>query len=701
MADPALGAPLPSGNGPEDRLESWKEIAAHFRRDVTTVQRWEKREGLPVRRHLHDKLGTVYAFRSELDEWARGRTPRTPPKDNSGRPPVDTPERGLGADFLTSYPPLTSPGPPAVARRFPASAHYVLLSAALAVAAAILWPFHDVPAQNSLGGRSFHDLASFPGVEQAAAISDEGGLVAFLSDRDGQIDVFVTQVGSGVFHHLTRGRATDLVNTDVRTLGFSPDGTLVTFWTRSTSATGRSDIGVWAIPVFGGGDPLPYLEGVAEFDWSSDGSRLVYHTPGPGDPMFVRDLRDGAPRDRPIFTTAEGRHSHFPIWSPDEAHIYFVSGEIPGGSASPRMDIWRITPDGQNRERITLHDSRVSHPVMPDARTLMYLATDAEGGGPWLYTLDVETRGTPRRLSSSVETYTSLAGSIDGRLVVTLARPKTSLFRGPIMDRPADVSALTPISLSTGSGLSARLGPDYLVYVSRTLAGDEIWRHTSTATTKLWAAPGARMIGGPDIEVGGRRIVFSMLQQDRSLLYVMNEDGAHPRVVTAALDLVGAPAWWPGGESIVSAAKRGETPGLFRVRVEDGAVDRVVEGYSMNPLPEPRGRFLLYSGPDVGTYFSVKAAAANGTAFDFPAVELTRGSRRLRFLGNQRALVVMQGDLRHKNLWSIDPHTGAKRQLTNLPADFELQDFDISGDGREMLLQRVQTHSDVLIALPE
>jgi len=56
-----------------DRLDSWKEIAAHLQREVRTVQRWERSEGLPIHRHLHQKLGSVYAFRSELDAWRRGR----------------------------------------------------------------------------------------------------------------------------------------------------------------------------------------------------------------------------------------------------------------------------------------------------------------------------------------------------------------------------------------------------------------------------------------------------------------------------------------------------------------------------------------------------------------------------------------------------------------------------------------------------
>ena len=56
-----------------DRLDSWKEIAAYLKRDVTTVQRWEKREGMPVHRHLHSRQGSVYAFRAELDAWAISR----------------------------------------------------------------------------------------------------------------------------------------------------------------------------------------------------------------------------------------------------------------------------------------------------------------------------------------------------------------------------------------------------------------------------------------------------------------------------------------------------------------------------------------------------------------------------------------------------------------------------------------------------
>jgi TolB-like protein/Tfp pilus assembly protein PilF len=72
MGEPSPDTPT-SEKPLENRLGSWKEIAAYLDRDVTTVQRWEKREGMPVHRHLHDKRGSVYALGPELDNWLQSR----------------------------------------------------------------------------------------------------------------------------------------------------------------------------------------------------------------------------------------------------------------------------------------------------------------------------------------------------------------------------------------------------------------------------------------------------------------------------------------------------------------------------------------------------------------------------------------------------------------------------------------------------
>lgn len=72
---PASHTSAPLDDPSQDRLDSWKEIAAFLQRDVRTVQRWEKQAGLPIHRHAHSRLRTAYAYRSELETWWRTYPP--------------------------------------------------------------------------------------------------------------------------------------------------------------------------------------------------------------------------------------------------------------------------------------------------------------------------------------------------------------------------------------------------------------------------------------------------------------------------------------------------------------------------------------------------------------------------------------------------------------------------------------------------
>lgn len=640
----------------DDRLHSWKEIAAYVKRDVTTVQRWEKREGMPVHRHVHDKQGSVYAFKTELDAWTKGRSPGSTEQSPSTRRPV-----------------------------------WLVSAAGIAVSLAfIVWLLLKTgPPGNPLTDARFSALTDFDGIEQAAAVSRDGKFVAFLSDRDGQMDVWVTQIGMGQFYNLTRGSHVELVNPSVRTLGFSPDGTLVTFWARRPDWSNQSAISIWAVPVLGG-QPRPYLEGVAEFDWSGDGNRLVYHTPGPGDPMYVRES-DRPTEPKEIFSAPSGLHSHFVVWSPDQRFIYFVQGSVPD-----RMDIWRIPPTGGTAERITNHDSRVSHPVFVNAQTLLYLAGDADGSGPWIYSIDVEQR-VARRASVGIDTYTSLAASADGRRVVaTLASPKGTLWSLPTGSAPAEMSSGRRVPLTTGNGSHPRFGAGYLLYASSRGTGDSIWKLQGDKATELWSAADARVIGAPAIARAGDRIAFSVKQRGEVALYVANADGTAARVLTNALDLQGAPAWTPDGQAITVAATVDGVPRLFTVPLDSGSPVPLVHEYSVDPVWSPDGEFVAFSGPDIGTTFEVKAVKADGSPYSMRKLTLTRGERHLAMMPGRR-LVILRGEISHKNLWLIDLATGAEKQLTNLAPDFVVRDFDVSADGSEVVVEQLQEHSDIVL----
>ncbi len=186
--------------------------------------------------------------------------------------------------------------------------------------------------------------------------------------------------------------------------------------------------------------------------------------------------------------------------------------------------------------------------------------------------------------------------------MVTLANPNRTLWRVPLGNSPAEVPAAATIPLTTNTGFSPRVGPDYLLYVSATGTSESIWKLANGATTELWRGQGSRVLAGPAIAPDGHRVAFAVRQQGQTLLYVMQADGTNARVVVDSLPLLGAPAW------------------------------------------APDGRFVVYSGPDVGTTFSVKAVTKEAQAHPMPALNLTRGARHVTFLPGRPALVHLWGE---------------------------------------------------------
>src|SRR5580658_2483152 len=111
--NPASGATNRGGH--DDRLDSWKKIASYLKRDVSTVQRWERREAMPVHRHLHDKQGSVFAYRSALDGWWSSRRMQLAPG-----PP--TPQQAPPDSVVLTDAVSPSSVPPARSRRLPRGA---------------------------------------------------------------------------------------------------------------------------------------------------------------------------------------------------------------------------------------------------------------------------------------------------------------------------------------------------------------------------------------------------------------------------------------------------------------------------------------------------------------------------------------------------------------------------------------------------
>jgi Tol biopolymer transport system component len=406
--------------------------------------------------------------------------------------------------------------------------------------------------------------------------------------------------------------------------------------------------------------------------------------------MFIRTLADHA--DRPLFTAAAGLHAHFPTWSPDDRFIYFVQGSVPDA-----MDLWRIAATGGPPERLTFHNARVTYPAFLDAHTLVYLATEQDGAGPWLYGLDLDRR-VSRRLTVGPEQYTSVAAAGDGRkLVVTVARPRGTLWRVPLSENVAGPSDMQRIAVTAGTAMSPRYAANLLLFVSARDGNDAISKLTGGEATEIWTAPGARITGAPAVAPDGRRIAFTAAFGEESRLYVMRADGSDVRSVATVRGPRGAPTWSPDGRSLTVAGTIDGAPRLVRVEVDSGSIAPLGQEYALDPVWSPDGRFVVYSGADVGTTFPVRSVDVETGSPSAVGLTLTRGGRRLRFLPGSRTLVMLRGEIAHKNLWLHDLDTGAERQLTDFGPDVAINDFDISHDGREIVFDQVHENSDVLL----
>ena len=115
MPDDPNGSLTSGADAPlESRLDSWKEIAAYLGRGIRTVQRWEREEGLPVHRLVHEKRGSIYARREELAAWWESRRRTLIPSSTSGSDvmPIASAaprlERVTWTSAMTSWPALSS-----------------------------------------------------------------------------------------------------------------------------------------------------------------------------------------------------------------------------------------------------------------------------------------------------------------------------------------------------------------------------------------------------------------------------------------------------------------------------------------------------------------------------------------------------------------------------------------------------------------
>ena len=151
----------------------------------------------------------------------------------------------------------------------------------------------------------------------------------------------------------------------------------------------------------------------------------------------------------------------------------------------------------------------------------------------------------------------------------------------------------------------------------------------------------------------------------------------------------------PSSRIVILTHGPASSPLILESRTSIAPLPLVAE-YSVDPVWSPDGRFLVFSGADVGTSFPLRAAAADGRPYPLPSLMLARGSR-VMFSGDPQTLVILRGQAGHQSFLAADLKTGAQRILTDLPIGFVAGDFDISPGGDEIIFDRVEENPELAL----
>ena len=210
---------------------------------------------------------------------------------------------------------------------------------------------------------------------------------------------------------------------------WTPDGSTVLFTDGPhIYAVAADGSRLWdvAVPAAGEGKPVGPM---APFTVSPDGKQVIYATCNYGRSSEL--ARVGVDGTQPQQLTVNSRFESHPAWSPDGKRIAFLAAaQVSGGASDLRPRLYTMAPDGSATRPVRMAAAAELLPLppqwSPDSKHIAYTQREV-GGRVGLYTVAVDGRDPPQRLSATVS---SASWSPDGtRIAFAKPEPDTvSLF---------------------------------------------------------------------------------------------------------------------------------------------------------------------------------------------------------------------------------------------------------------------------------
>lgn len=404
-------------------------------------------------------------------------------------------------------------------------------------------------------GRPWLDEVTLDSFDVAPEMSPDGSKVAFMSDRLGNMDIWVSSADGTNPAPLTTSPTRDLHPS------FSPDGSQIVF---ASERSGNFDIwrmnadGTEAVQVTTG----PYVDTAPT--WSADGAKIAFERrTSPIPDVYVMNA-DGT-NIRPIATSSWTEKE--PVLSPDGSKIAFVSDADP---TTHHLHLWVADSDGTGAHPITsLPDWRyvpggIGHPSFsPDGTELVFNSALSGQSDIWRINVD----GTnPRKLTTNPMHDGGPSCSRDGAKIVFNSSRSGFV---DIYSMNADGTNQTRLTQSVDDFIpDVNRNSSMIAFTSNRARGyaqityanhvGDIFVVNSDGTGIRAATDLSFYSYHPSFSPDGSQLAFTSNRAGTRDVWKMNVDGSGAGRLTSADASESVPTWGPGGKIVYTSDEAGD-----------------------------------------------------------------------------------------------------------------------------------------------
>ena len=650
----------------EERLDSWKEIASYLGRGVRTVQRWERLENLPVRRHAHEKRGTVFALRAEIDQWLSERQ---------------------NADFLRDD---SEPPPDRVRAKW--AAVVVGGIAAIAAAYAVTRPAPE-PASSDW---TLRPLTADRGHEHTPELSPDGELLVYAW-HDGMLErpqLYLQPVDGGPRQRLTTEDQMEIAP------AWSPDGREIAVVTmtpdrKKAIALISPDTGVQRAII----EPTTVVGPAGALAWTPDSGYLLMAVAlERGRPsLLAYRVEDG--RVHAVLNSEKYLWPGTPAVSPTGDQIAFTSQISDSVSEIFVLDVDAyLQPLGEPRQ-VTNQGDATSPVFSHDGSELIYRAGSWTSKSLWRVSVD---GGRPRRATPAADGVEHFAYRPDtGRLVFSRIDVVIDIWKQPICDCKPERERLIE---STRTDVNMRCSPngEKIAFASNRTGRFEIWTADMDGSNPRQVTDiDGTMTGTPRWSPDSRLLAFDSRLDGQSDIFVVDASGGEPVRLTEGPSADVTPNWSSDGRWIYFGSDREGPFEIWKVPSSGGEAVQVTDG----------GGYTAEEARDGQTLYFARRAPYHETLEEdteapaYPGTSLWRmpvagGEPKLvaASINDWSKFVPTAGGVIYVSckaddgcaIWRYDATEDRSGTVGQAPGELEVG-FDVTADGKSILYSTVES----------